>query len=106
MSQLAVSATHTFRPLHPRQFGLVAPYRPVFGYRCRQLLGAILLTGYLGGAVAPHVRVGHSLFSHVLFGAYLDIALWGRFVAACGLVRALLPVIRKEAHRASDPSVF
>ena len=35
------------------------------------VLGAILLTGYLGGAVATHVRVGSPLFTHTLFGVYL-----------------------------------
>jgi hypothetical protein len=46
------------------------------------VLGAVLLTGYLGGAVATHVRVGDPLFSHILFGVYLSIALWGWAVAA------------------------
>lgn len=41
------------------------------------VLGAILLTAYLGGAVATHVRVGSPLFSHVLFGVYLGAMLWG-----------------------------
>jgi hypothetical protein len=41
------------------------------------LFGAILLTAYLGGAVATHVRVGSPLFSHVLFGVYVGIAAWG-----------------------------
>lgn len=41
------------------------------------LLGAILLTGYLGGAVATHVRIGSPLFSHVLFGVYLGVLVWG-----------------------------
>ena len=40
------------------------------------ILGAILLTGYLGGAVATHVRVGSPLFSHVLFPVYLGVTLW------------------------------
>src|SRR4249920_298539 len=40
------------------------------------ILGAILLTGYLGGAVATHVRVGSPLFSHILFGVYLGVFLW------------------------------
>src|SRR6185436_8425354 len=35
------------------------------------ILGAVLLTGYLGGAVATHVRVGDPLFSHVLFPVYM-----------------------------------
>ncbi|BCW88711.1 hypothetical protein sos41_18530 [Alphaproteobacteria bacterium SO-S41] len=40
------------------------------------VLGAILMTAYLGGAVATHVRIGNPLFSHVLFGVYLDVAMW------------------------------
>jgi DoxX-like family len=39
-------------------------------------LGAILLTGYLGGAIATHLRVGSPLFSHVLFGFYLGVLVW------------------------------
>ncbi len=35
------------------------------------ILGAVLLTGYLGGAVASQVRVGNPLFSHVLFPTYV-----------------------------------
>ena len=56
------------------------------------LLGAILLTGYLGGAVAIHLRVGNPLFSTTLFGVYLGIMAW------CGLwlrdprLRALFPL--------------
>jgi hypothetical protein len=56
------------------------------------VLGAILLTGYLGGAVATHVRVGDPLFSHVLFGVYLGIALWGGLWLRDARVRTLLPV--------------
>jgi hypothetical protein len=41
------------------------------------LLGAILLTGYLGGAVATHVRVGSPLFTHTLFPVYLGALVWG-----------------------------
>lgn len=40
------------------------------------LLGAILWTGYLGGAVATHVRVENPLFSHTLFPIYIAILLW------------------------------
>ncbi len=39
-------------------------------------LGAILWTGYLGGAVATHVRVGSPLFSHALFPIYVAALLW------------------------------
>jgi hypothetical protein len=41
------------------------------------VLGAVLLTGYLGGAVATHVRVGDPLFSHVLFPVYVGVMIWG-----------------------------
>jgi hypothetical protein len=41
------------------------------------ITGAILLTGYFGGAIAANLRIGSPLFSHVLFPAYLAILLWG-----------------------------
>lgn len=41
-----------------------------------RVLGAILLTGYLGGAVATHVRHGDPVFSHILFPTYLGAFLW------------------------------
>lgn len=40
------------------------------------LLGAVLLTGYLGGAVASHVRVSNPLFTHTLFPIYIAIFVW------------------------------
>lgn len=40
------------------------------------IVGAVLLTGYLGGAVASHIRVGNPLFSHTLFPIYVAILIW------------------------------
>ena len=40
------------------------------------VLGAILLTGYLGGAVASHIRVSNPLFSHTLFPIYIAVFIW------------------------------
>jgi hypothetical protein len=54
------------------------------------LLGAILLTGYLGGAIAVQLRVGSPLFSHVLFGGYIGFIVWAGLVARNGQVRSLL----------------
>jgi hypothetical protein len=54
------------------------------------LLGAILVTAFLGGAVATHVRLGNPLFSHVLFGVYLGVLLWGGLVLREPRLRALL----------------
>jgi hypothetical protein len=56
------------------------------------VLGAILLTGYLGGAVATHLRVGDPLFSHVLFPVYIGILLWLGHYLREGRLRSLLPV--------------
>ncbi len=55
-------------------------------------LGAILLTGYLGGAVATHVRVGSPLFSHVLFGVYVAALMWGGLYLRDARLRALVPL--------------
>jgi uncharacterized membrane protein (UPF0182 family) len=40
------------------------------------IVGAVLLTGYFGGAVATHVRVGSPLLTHVLFPIYLAVFVW------------------------------
>ncbi len=56
------------------------------------ILGAILLTGYLGGAVATHVRVESPLFSHILFPIYLGALIWGGLLLREGRLRALIPL--------------
>jgi hypothetical protein len=58
------------------------------------VLGAILLTGYLGGAVASNVRVGNPLFSNVLFPVYFALVLWGGLYLRDKRLRALIPVRR------------
>ena len=54
------------------------------------VLGAILLTGYLGGAIATHVRVLNPLFSHILFPIYVAILIWGGLCLRSARVRSLL----------------
>jgi hypothetical protein len=56
------------------------------------VLGAVLLTGYLGGAVATHLRVGSPLLSYTLFGVYLGLAIWGGLWLRDQRIRALLPL--------------
>lgn len=56
------------------------------------VLGAILWTGYLGGAVATHVRLGNPLFSHVLFPVFVGALLWLGLWLRDARVRALLPL--------------
>ena len=55
------------------------------------ILGAILLTGYLGGAMASHLRIGSPLFTHTLFGFYLGLMLWGGLWLRDRKLRALMP---------------
>jgi hypothetical protein len=56
------------------------------------VLGAILLTGYLGGAVATHVRVGDPLVSHILFPTYVGALIWGGLYLREDRLRALVPL--------------
>ena len=56
------------------------------------VLGAILLTAYLGGAVATHVRVGNPLVTHALFPTYVALLLWGGLWLRDDRLRALLPL--------------
>ena len=53
-------------------------------------VGAILWTGYLGGAIATHVRLGNPLFTHVLFPVYVAAFLWGGLWLRDPRVRGLL----------------
>lgn len=55
------------------------------------VLGAILLTGYLGGAVATHVRIGNPMFTHVLFPVYIGIFLWLGLYLRSRKLRELIP---------------
>jgi hypothetical protein len=61
------------------------------------VLGAVLWTGYLGGAIATHVRVGNPLFSHTLFPVYVAALVWGALYLRDARVRALLPLRRPGA---------
>ena len=55
------------------------------------ILGAILWTGYLGGAVATHFRIDNPLFSHQLFPIYVALFLWGGLWLRDRSLRALIP---------------
>jgi hypothetical protein len=58
------------------------------------VLGAILLTGLLGGSAAAHLRVGDPLFTHVLFGVYVGVLAWGGLYLRDATLRALIPFRR------------
>jgi hypothetical protein len=61
------------------------------------ILGAILLTGFLGGAIASKVRLEESLFSQVLFGAYVGVLAWGGLYLRDERLRVLIPWRRTTA---------
>ena len=54
------------------------------------MIGAILLTGYLGGAMLTHLRVGEPPVVHVILG----IVLWGGLYLRDPRLRALVPLVR------------
>jgi DoxX-like family len=55
------------------------------------VLGAVLVTAFLGGTVATHLRVGNPLFTHTLFGVYLALFPWGGLWLRDAELRALFP---------------
>ena len=63
----------------------------LYVYPRTSVLGAVLLTAYLGGAVATHVRVGSPLLTHTLFGVYLGVFVWGGLFLRNERLRALFP---------------
>jgi hypothetical protein len=66
-------------------------------YAPTSLLGAILMTGLFGGAIATQVRAESPLFSHILFSFYLAAFMWGGLWLRDERLRAVLPLMRKSA---------
>jgi hypothetical protein len=58
------------------------------------LLGAVLMTGLLGGAIATNLRVENPLFSHTLFGVWLGLFMWGGLWLRNASLRAVFPFRR------------
>lgn len=55
-------------------------------------LGAVLLTGLLGGAVATHLRIDNPMFSHTLFPLYVGFLMWGGLWLRSARLRALFAI--------------
>lgn len=77
-------------PLGILQIVLLALYL----YPRTSILGAVLWTGYLGGAIATHVRLENPLFTHILFPIYVAIFLWGALWLRDPRLRTLIPFDR------------
>jgi hypothetical protein len=57
------------------------------------VLGAVLLTGLMGGAIASHLRLGDPLFTHTLFGVWLGLLLWAGLWLRDERVRRFMPLL-------------
>ena len=78
-----------------RSLGVISLVCPVlYAIPPTSFVGAILLTGYLGGAMASHLRIGSPLLTHVLFGFYLGLMVWGGLWLRDPDLRRLLPFRR------------
>jgi hypothetical protein len=71
----------------------------VYAIPASSILGAVLLTGYLGGAVATHFRIGSPLLTHSLFPVYVATLLWGGLFLRNTRLRVLLPGRRRSRPR-------
>jgi hypothetical protein len=68
-------------------------------YPPTSILGAVLLTGYLGGAIAAHLRAGNPLFSHTLFPLYFGLLAWAGLYLRDHKLRFIFPIrIRKRQN--------
>lgn len=73
-------------------------------FRRTSLLGAVLMMAVLGGAMATQIRAGSPLFSHVLFSAYLGLAMWGGLWLRDPALRRLFPW-RREPRAKREAAV-
>jgi hypothetical protein len=71
---------------------ILALFTALYAVPRTAFLGAVLLTAYLGGAVATHLAAGSPLLSNTLFGVYLGLGVWGGLWLRDPRVRALLPL--------------
>src|SRR5262245_15760744 len=72
-AQIGCPGTETFA----RGLGLLGlTCTALYAFPRTSVLGAILMTGYLGGATASHLRVDSPIFTHLLFGTYLGVIVW------------------------------
>jgi hypothetical protein len=88
-----------YAPTLARSLGLVTlGIAIVYAVPRTAFLGAVLLTGLLGGAIATHLRAGSPIFTHLLFGFYLGLLAWAGLFLRDPKVRALLPVRRSRTE--------
>ena len=72
--------------------GILAGCTILYAIPRTAVLGALLLTAYLGGAVATHLLAGSPLISNTLFGVYLGLAVWGGLWLREPRLQTILPL--------------
>jgi hypothetical protein len=70
------------------------------------VLGALLLTGYLGGAIALHLRVDNPLFTHTLFPIYIALFIWGGIWLRDRTLRDLFPITHSPTVREASKKLW
>jgi hypothetical protein len=79
-----------------RTLGIIlAACTALYAFPRTSVLGAILLTAYLGGSVATHLRVGSPLFTHVLFGVYVGVVVWMGIYLRDSALPELVPIRKR-----------
>jgi hypothetical protein len=74
--------------------GILAVCTLLYAVPRTAIFGAVLMTGYLGGAVAIHLRVASPLLGFTLFGVYLGLLDWGGLWLRDPALRALFPILK------------
>jgi hypothetical protein len=96
-SHVIAATTQIGYPVHAIRalgaIGLVCTL--LYAFPPTSILGAILLTAYLGGAVASKVRIDDPLFGSVLFGVYFGVLVWGGLYLRDERLRTMIPLRRK-----------
>ena len=93
MKELGYPTTDSFA----RFLGIVTlACTALYAWPRTELLGAVLLTGLFGGAIATHLRIGSPLFSHTLFGIYVGVMVWGGLWLRDERVRQVMPFMRQD----------
>ena len=89
LAELGYPAT----PVIARSLGVITlACALIYAWPRSAVLGAVLMTGLLGGAIATHLRIGSPVFTHLLFGLYLGLLAWGGLFLRDPRLRAMIPL--------------
>ena len=96
-ASVSIEATQKlgFEPAMTRTLGIILiVFTILYVVPQTSVLGALLITAYLGGAVAIQLQQGAPLYSHTLFGVYVGLMVWGGLWFRFASLREIVPVLR------------